>query len=160
MPQCAFRKNSCCLGGSEVIVLTILMRVAPRASPTKGDDMTKFEHLTEERLDQVTNKLWEIESSLTGLSGLFRIREERGSASIDTDELYGIGNMLKGLADKLSVQEDILRCGFDSMAVTKAPLIWPWQNMPPRNFKRKKMTLQKTFRMKINFFLKGNKNRF
>ena len=59
---------------------------------------------------------------LPGLSGLFRIREESGSASIDTDELYGIGNMLKGLADKLSVQEDILRCGFDSMAVTKAAI--------------------------------------
>lgn len=91
--------------------------------------MAEFEHLSKEKLDGVVNRIWEVESSLTGLSGLFRIREETGSASLDTDELYGLGQALKDLAEKLSVQEDILKCGFDSMAVTG-------DSLPPETEKR------------------------
>ena len=81
--------------------------------------MAEFDHLTKEGLGQVQDKLWEIESSLTGMAALFRSKEEMGTSVFDTDELYGIGNLLKSISEKLAVQRDILQCGFDSEAVTE-----------------------------------------
>ena len=81
--------------------------------------MAEFEHLTKEKLDMIIDNLWEVESSLNGLAGLFQTRENPGDACIDTDALYGVGNNLKLIADRISVYEDILRCGYDSTAITE-----------------------------------------
>ena len=85
--------------------------------------MAEFEHLTKEKLDVVIDNLWEVESSLNGLAGLFQTRENPGDACIDTDALYGIGHNLKLIANKVSTLEDILRCGYDSRAITKDSIV-------------------------------------
>ena len=81
--------------------------------------MAKFKHLTKNKVEHVSNQLWKIGSSLNGLGAVFQLKQERGDSSIDVDELYGIGQLLKGLSKQLSVVEDILRRGHDSMALTE-----------------------------------------
>ena len=87
--------------------------------PTDGDDMAEFEHLTDEKLKYITNRLWEVESSLRGLSRLFQYKEDMGGVDFDTEEFFGIGQLLKVLAREISIQEDILKCGYDSTAITE-----------------------------------------
>ena len=79
--------------------------------------MAKFKHLTHKKLEDVCFQLFQIQSGLKGLGSLFEF-QSRG-ISLDSDELYGIGQLIKQLAHELSVQEDILRCGYDSKAITK-----------------------------------------
>ena len=81
--------------------------------------MAKFKHLTKEKMDKVTNDLWEIKSSLKGLGCLFQYKDDGGHAFFDTSDLFGIGQLIKGIAKRVSVLEDILRCGYDSMAITE-----------------------------------------
>ena len=81
--------------------------------------MAKIKHLTKKKVEHVTNELWEIESSLKGLGSLFQYRDDEGGIHLDTGEFFGIGHLLKGIAKRVSVLEDILRCGHDSMAITQ-----------------------------------------
>ena len=37
----------------------------------------------------------------------------------DADDFFGMGQAIKGISKELSILEDILRCGHDSMALTK-----------------------------------------
>ena len=79
--------------------------------------MAKFKHLAKEKMEHVTNRLWEIETSLEGLGSLF---EDQSSDSVfEPDELFGIGQLVKGQARELAILGDILKCGYDSMAITK-----------------------------------------
>ena len=81
--------------------------------------MAEFDHLTEKKMEHVTNRLWEIESSLQGLARLFQYKEDRGGVEFDTEEFFGIGQLLKVLGREISIQEDILKCGYDSTAITE-----------------------------------------
>ena len=79
--------------------------------------MAKIKHLTKERFDSVCHRLFEIQSGLDGLGSLFE--SQRGEASFSPAELFGVGQLIKQLSRELSIQEEILRCGYDSRAVTK-----------------------------------------
>lgn len=74
--------------------------------------MTYYQHLDDEKLDQVALRLLELEGSLKGLGVLFQYHGNESAPS--PDELSGIGQLLKGLAKEVSILEDILRCGYDS----------------------------------------------
>ena len=79
--------------------------------------MAKLKHLTKNRFDNVCNRLFEIQSGLDGLGSLFEFQSRE--ANLSPDELFGVGQLMKQLSRELSTQEDILRCGYDSRAVTK-----------------------------------------
>ena len=79
--------------------------------------MAEFGHLTDEKLEHVTNRLWEVESSLRGPTRLFQYKEDIGGVHFDTEEFFGIGQLLSVLSREISIQEDILKCGYDSMAI-------------------------------------------
>ena len=81
--------------------------------------MAEFDYLSEKKLAHVTNRLWEVESSLRGLARLFQYKEEIGVVDFDVEEFFGIGQLLTVLSREISVQEDILKCGFDSRAITE-----------------------------------------
>ena len=94
------------------------MGVWPLAFTKKGDyTMAKFKHLTKERFDDVCYRLFKIQSGLNGLGSLFEFQSSENCFSVD--ELFGMGQIIKQLSRELSIQEDILRCGYDSRAVTK-----------------------------------------
>ena len=80
--------------------------------------MAKFKHLTEDRLSNVCNQLFKIQSGLEGLGSLFEFQSRE--ACYSPDELFGIGQLLKQLSRELSAQENILRCGYDGRAVKKS----------------------------------------
>lgn len=72
-------------------------------------------HLNERILGKVKERLWNVSSSLNGIGKLFQ-KEENFSICMDADESFGIGTYLKKQAEELSILEDILNCGYDSMA--------------------------------------------
>lgn len=75
----------------------------------------KMNHLNERILNKVKERLWEVNSSLKGIASLFQ-KESGYSVCIEADEFFGIGTFLKKQAEELSILEDILNCGYDSMA--------------------------------------------
>lgn len=79
--------------------------------------MAKFKHLTKERFDEVCNRLWKVHSALNGAGSLFEYQSRE--AFYDQDELFGMGQIFKQLSKELEILEDILRCGYDSRALTK-----------------------------------------
>ena len=79
--------------------------------------MAEFEYLSEKKMNHVTRRLAEIEFSLNGLSALLRNRET--NITFASDEFYGIGLLLNGISREISISVDILRCGFDSTAITE-----------------------------------------
>ena len=79
--------------------------------------MAKIKHIRRKRLDKVCNRISNIESGLNGLGALFEFQSRE--ACLEPDELFGVGQLMKILAHELSIQEDTLRCGYDSRAVTK-----------------------------------------
>ena len=79
--------------------------------------MAKFKHLTRGRFDNICNRIFEIQCGLDGLGSLFESQSRQ--TSLSPDELCGVGQLMKQLVRELSIQEDILRCGYDSRAVTK-----------------------------------------
>ena len=90
--------------------------------------MAEFEHLTKEKMEYVEQGLWEVESALNGLGAIFR--SGKNELLPDEDEWFGIGQILKIFAHRISLLDDILRCGHDSMAITK--------NSTEDKFERKK----------------------
>ena len=79
--------------------------------------MAEFEHLSKEKMEHVTTGLWEISSSLNGLGSVFQ--GGKNEIPVDSEEWFGLGQMLKILSQRASSLEDILRCGYDSTAITK-----------------------------------------
>ena len=71
--------------------------------------MEKREHFSRESIHHITTRLWELESILKGLAALFQ--QHGGDGDFASDELFGIGQILKGLSQELSTLEDILNCG-------------------------------------------------
>lgn len=64
--------------------------------------------ITPEKLETAINKLWQIEGSLKGLGALF---EQQGKgANFESDELFGIGQLLKNLSCDIASIEKLLRC--------------------------------------------------
>ena len=70
--------------------------------------MEKHEHFSKESINHITTRLWELESVLKGVAVLFQ--QHGGDGSFGTDELFGIGQLLKGLSLELSGLKDILTC--------------------------------------------------
>lgn len=64
--------------------------------------------ISPEELEAVISKLWQIEGSLKGLGALFE-QQGRG-ASFESDELFGIGQLLKNLSCEIALIEKLLRC--------------------------------------------------
>ena len=79
--------------------------------------MAEFEHLSKEKMEHVENGLWEISSALNGLGSVFQ--GGKNEIPLENDEWFGVGQMLKIISQRASSLEDILRCGHDSMAITK-----------------------------------------
>lgn len=77
--------------------------------------MAKVKHIKKKRLDKACNRLFDIQSGLGGLGALFEFQE----VDLSPSESFGVGQLIKILAHELSIQEDIIRCGYDSQAVTK-----------------------------------------
>ena len=77
--------------------------------------MAKFKHLTNEKLDNVCHRIFEIQSGLNGLASLFEFQSR--DACYSPDEFFGMGQLMKQLARELSIQEDILRCGYNSKPI-------------------------------------------
>lgn len=76
--------------------------------------MNGIEHLTPKKVEKVTCRLWKVSSSLNGLGSLFRFQSRE--SCIDQDEYAGIGHLLQELSEEINRLEDILRCGYDSIA--------------------------------------------
>ena len=83
------------------------------------EPMAKFKHLTKEKFDNVCYRLFEIQNELNGLGALFEAHSTESCMS--PDELFGVGRLIKHVGRELSIQEEILREGYDSQAVTKEP---------------------------------------
>ena len=79
--------------------------------------MAKFKHLTKDKLSNACDRMLNIQSGLYGLGSLFEYQSS--DACFSPDELFGIGQLLKQISHELSIQEDILSCGYDSRAVKK-----------------------------------------
>ena len=79
--------------------------------------MSEFEHLSKEKLEHVEEGLWQVESALNGLGAIFR--SGRNELPLDEDEWFGIGQIFKIFSHRISVLNDILQYGDDSMAITK-----------------------------------------
>ncbi|MDC1174189.1 hypothetical protein OAT67_02265 [Bacteriovoracaceae bacterium] len=79
--------------------------------------MAKFKHLTQEKMDDVCFRLFQVQMGLNGLGSLFEFQSRE--AVYDPDEFHGIGQLIKQQSKELSILEDILRCGYDSRAITK-----------------------------------------
>ncbi len=74
--------------------------------------MAKIKYLNQEKLNKVCKQLWELQGSLKGLGALFQ--RQNNETYMSPEELFGIGQLLQKIANELSEQEDILRCGFDN----------------------------------------------
>ena len=90
--------------------------------------MAEFDHLTKEKMEYVEQGLWEVESALNGLGAVFR--SGKNELLPDEDEWFGIGQILKIFSHRISILDDILRCGHDSTAIT--------ENSTEVKFERKK----------------------
>ena len=83
----------------------------------KGKKMAKFKHLSKNKFNHVRQNLLQIENGLSGLGALF---EDQGATwALSQNELFGIGQIIKLMGHQLSIQNDILDCGYDSKAITK-----------------------------------------
>lgn len=89
----------------------------PSKKRTQGRAMKDLEHLTEEKLEYICKRLWQVRYAILGMGAMF---EYQGTeACYSQDELFGIGQALKLSSRELEVLEDILRCGYDSTAIEK-----------------------------------------
>ena len=79
--------------------------------------MAKIKHLTKKRFDNACNQIFHIQCGLSGLGSLFEFQSVE--ACFSNEEFFGMGQVIKQLARELSIQEDILRCGYDSRAVNE-----------------------------------------
>ncbi len=79
--------------------------------------MAKFKHLTEKKLKDIRNRLFEVSSGLNGLGTLFESQSKAFCPS--TSELFGVGQLVKQFSREIEIQEDILNCGYNSQAVKK-----------------------------------------
>lgn len=79
-----------------------------------------LDHLNKETVDKVIERLWIASGSLRGLGSLFR--QVGLNAVFESEELFGIGQILGSLSEELGVLEDILNCGYDSMTKKKKDL--------------------------------------
>ena len=79
--------------------------------------MAEFDHLTKEKMEYIERGLWEVESALNGLGGLFQ--GGRSDIPLGEDEWFGMGQVLKIFSQRISALDDILRNGSDSMAITE-----------------------------------------
>ena len=66
----------------------------------------KKDHLAAEDVDHVTSGLWKLEGILKGLAALFQ--QQGGEVHFNADALFGIGQLLLGLSQELSVLKDTL----------------------------------------------------
>lgn len=73
-----------------------------------------LDHLNKETVDKVIERLWIASGSLRGLGSLFR--QVSLNAIFESEELFGIGQILGSLSEELGVLEDILNCGYDSVS--------------------------------------------
>ncbi len=81
--------------------------------------MEKFEHLTKDKLKNICHRLFEIQSGFNGLGSLFEFQSQHSCMS--PDEFFGVGKLIKLLAEDLSIQEEILRTCCDASSMTKEP---------------------------------------
>jgi len=65
-------------------------------------------------LDKICERLWIASGSLKGIGSLFT--QDQKEICLDSDEFYGIGQLLKTISEELSILEDLIRSGCDSMA--------------------------------------------
>ena len=70
--------------------------------------MERFNYLDEEKMDDVLNRIDEMESSLMGLVTLLRNLK---NINFDGGDLCGVGKLIEGQAEQLSDMADILRGG-------------------------------------------------
>ena len=68
--------------------------------------MEKSKKLSNEKKEILTNKLWRLESALNGLGAVFQCEKE---SIFNSDELYGIGNLMKILSSQIAEVENELR---------------------------------------------------
>ena len=76
--------------------------------------MKNLDHLSPKKVEEITLKLWRISGSLNGVGSLFLYQSR--STCINPDEHAGIGYLLQDLSKEVARLEDMLRCGYDSMA--------------------------------------------
>ena len=74
-----------------------------------------MKHLNEKIMSDVENRIWAVEGALMGLGGLFE-QSCNKDFCFDPQELFGIGQLLKSLSIEVTRINDILRCGYDSLA--------------------------------------------
>ena len=74
--------------------------------------MENLEHPSNLKINDIIERLWEIECSLNGLAALIQNQGEEASHS--TDELLGIGSLIKTLSREVSRLGEILGRGNDS----------------------------------------------
>ena len=76
--------------------------------------MESLKHLTPQKVAYIACRLSTVSSALNGFGSLFL--HQGNETCIGPDEYAGIGDLLQGLSKEVSRLEDILRCGYDSIA--------------------------------------------
>ena len=72
-------------------------------------------HLENQKLvNKICERIWTASGSLRGIGSLFL--QDHKEICLDSDEFYGIGQLLKTISEELSILEDLIRSGDDSMA--------------------------------------------
>ena len=72
-------------------------------------------HLNAKILNKVTDRLYSVQGSLKGVSGLFMLGGRR-ELDLEDAQFFGVGQLLEKLAEEVGILEDILTSGQDSMA--------------------------------------------
>ena len=78
-----------------------------------------MKHLNEKIMNDIEHRIWTIEGALMGLGGLFEQCSNKDFC-FDPNELFGIGQLLKSLSREAARFNDILKCGYDSLAQKEA----------------------------------------
>ena len=78
--------------------------------------MAEFNHISKDKMDHIIDRIGEVRSALDGLAALFYYQGRDYSPS--PNEVYGMGDLIKGQARALAALDDILRYGHDNQSVT------------------------------------------
>ena len=79
--------------------------------------MDGLDHLTSKKIEGVCTELWKIRGALRGVGSV--LQHQSSDLCYETDELFGLGQLFESLSEQIARQEDILQCGYDSMAINK-----------------------------------------
>lgn len=79
--------------------------------------MNGLDHLTKEKVENVCDEMWKLCGALRGIGTV--LQQQVHDPCYEGDDLFGLGQLFESMSEQIARLEDILRSGYDSMAVPK-----------------------------------------